>query len=406
MSDKNTYQETYIRAAGAIAFIAIIDSNGDEGIGSAFHIGDGIFITARHVIDGVTIKEIATTKSAHLSEETAGKASPPRWFEIIDGPYYGPDELDVAVFRVDLGETPLPAIMVSQHTDYALEENDLILSDVLIVGYPPIPFTIVPIQVVTLGQINAVVRVHHSKVMHFIASATARGGFSGGVALDTSGTALALVTESLGKHDAPVETGYMSLLSIEPAVDLAAEKFGFSTHGSYPGRYSDTLFAAKFSNPNARPLNSFIYDASLYVYDDDRDVFVEFNCGDEALLTAALATFNAITPLRRNQVDEQYVSTPLSTTHPQACCSKPGKQSRRFLSDLATKWWHQNVVIGSSTLSLQLVRSAELSPLRQDFLQRLNRGVQLSISSRSSSSSSGSNSCPIFVDVRMVNTFP
>ncbi|MBN7807710.1 MULTISPECIES: S1 family peptidase [Agrobacterium] len=306
-SEKSVYQETYIRAAGAIAFIAIVDANGDEGIGSAFHIGDGIFVTARHVIDGVTIKEIATTKSAHLSEETGGKPAPPRRFKIIDGPYYGPDELDVAVFRVDLGGTLLPAITVSQHTDYTLGENDLILSDVLIVGYPPIPFTIVPSQVVTLGQINAVVRVHHSKVLHFIASATARGGFSGGVALDKSGMALALVTESLGTRDTPVETGYMSLLSIEPAVDLAAEKFGFSTHGTYPGRYSDTLFAAKFSDPNAQSLSSFIYDASLYVYDDDRDVLVEFNCTDEALITEALATFNAITPLRRQQVDEHYV---------------------------------------------------------------------------------------------------
>jgi Trypsin-like peptidase domain len=304
MAEKSAFQEANVRAAGAVAFIAIIDAKGDEGIGSAFHIGDGIFVSARHVIDGVTIKEIATTKSAHLSEEAGGKSVPPRRLEIVDGPYFGADGLDVAVFRVDLGATPLPAIAVSQHTDYALGENDLVLSDILVVGYPPIPFTTVPSQVVTLGQINAVVRVRHSPVLHFIASAMARGGFSGGVALDESGLALALVTESLGQGDRPVETGYMSLLSIEPAVDLAAEKFGFSTHGGHPGRYTDTLFAAKFSNPSHRSLSSFIYDASLYVYDDDRDVFVEINCNDEGLLAEAVATFNAITPLTRHDVVE------------------------------------------------------------------------------------------------------
>lgn len=304
MTEKSAFQATYMRAAGAVAFVAIVDAKGDEGIGSAFHIGNGIFVTARHVIEGATIKEIATTKSAHLSEEAGGKTAPPHRLEIVDGPYFGPDGLDVAVFRVDLGDAPLPAITVSQHTDASLGENDLVLSDILVIGYPPIPFTTIPSQVVTLGQINAVVRVRHSPVLHFIASAMARGGFSGGAALDHSGTALALVTESLGHGDMPVETGYMSLLSIEPALDLAAEKFGFSTHGGYPGRYSDTLFAAKFSNPSSHSLSSFIYDASLYVYDDDHDLFVEINCADEPLLAEAVATYHAITPVKRVDVDD------------------------------------------------------------------------------------------------------
>ena len=302
--EKNTLQETYLRAAGAMAFVAVVDANGDEGIGSAFHIGDGIFITARHVVENVTIKEVATTKSAHLSAEAGGKKFPPRRLDIAEGPHFGPEGLDVAVFRCALGDLPLPAISVSQHTDYSIDENAVVLSDILVIGYPPIPFTTVPSQVVTVGQINAVVRVHHSPAIHFIASAMARGGFSGGVALDLSGMAIALVTESLGRHEAPVESGYMSLLSIASAVDLAAEAFGFSAHGGYPGRYSDTLLAARFCRSTDRPLSSFIFDASIYVYDDDHDLFVEINCADPALLTEAVNTYNTVTPIQRVDVED------------------------------------------------------------------------------------------------------
>lgn len=47
--EKSRFHETYIRAAGAVAYVAVVDSKGDEGIGSCFHIGNGIFVTARHV---------------------------------------------------------------------------------------------------------------------------------------------------------------------------------------------------------------------------------------------------------------------------------------------------------------------------------------------------------------------
>jgi hypothetical protein len=35
MTEKSVFQETYMRAAGAVAFVTIIDGKGDEGIGSA-----------------------------------------------------------------------------------------------------------------------------------------------------------------------------------------------------------------------------------------------------------------------------------------------------------------------------------------------------------------------------------
>ena len=120
------------------------------------------------------------------------------------------------------------------------------------------------------------------------------GVFSGGVALDRSGIALALVTESLGTDKSLVETGYTSLLSITPAVDLAAEKYGFSLNYGVPGRYSETLVAMRFSKHETTSLSSYVYDAHIYVMDDNRDVFVEMTCNDDGVLQAAIDAFAAI----------------------------------------------------------------------------------------------------------------
>lgn len=43
---------------GCIAFIETTNSQGDVGIGTCFHVGDGVFVTARHVIEGRNMTEI------------------------------------------------------------------------------------------------------------------------------------------------------------------------------------------------------------------------------------------------------------------------------------------------------------------------------------------------------------
>src|ERR1044071_1921868 len=53
-------QELYLRYGPCMAYIAV-ESDGDESIGSAFHVGEGIFVTARHVVEGKRIKEMKVT---------------------------------------------------------------------------------------------------------------------------------------------------------------------------------------------------------------------------------------------------------------------------------------------------------------------------------------------------------
>jgi hypothetical protein len=60
VSDADKFRDLYLRYGCCTAYVAI-ERDGQAGIGSAFHIGEGVFLTARHVVEGGTITEIRIT---------------------------------------------------------------------------------------------------------------------------------------------------------------------------------------------------------------------------------------------------------------------------------------------------------------------------------------------------------
>ena len=50
----------YEKYAEAVACVIVIMPDGTESVGSAFHIGEGTFITARHVVEGNRVISIGT----------------------------------------------------------------------------------------------------------------------------------------------------------------------------------------------------------------------------------------------------------------------------------------------------------------------------------------------------------
>lgn len=293
-------QQLYAQYAGAVAYVSVVNADGKAGIGSAFHIGDGIFVTAKHVIEFQTIVEVATTKRIEVTKDSDQYGHntcyiSPRIIKIIEGPYEHASE-DVAVFRVELVDKFLPKVQLGSHTSHEIQDYEFILTDVLVIGYPPIPFTTTPNQVVASGQVNAVIDVRHSEYVHFVLSTMARGGFSGGVVMTKSGIALGLVTESLGTGSSLVETGYMSVMSIDAAIELAREKFDINLAEFGICRDLDSLIEIKMVNDSLGRLNSRLYNACVYVYDDDRDLFMEIHCDDQSLLHSAYEVFNSVSP--------------------------------------------------------------------------------------------------------------
>jgi hypothetical protein len=214
----NTQQarEFYRQFAPSVAYVEIRDKLGDIEIGSAYHIGEGIFITARHILDVSKINKIATTVNQY-SEIVDGKQSLINLaceLSIEQGPFFHPNEdVDVSCFIAN--KKDLPIVPLGSHLDDWIGD-DMVLHSTLVLGYPPIPFSSGPGLFATKAEINAVIDKYTGGHPQFILSCMARGGFSGGLSINEYGFSMGVIVESLIKDNAPTELGYLSVISVEP----------------------------------------------------------------------------------------------------------------------------------------------------------------------------------------------
>jgi hypothetical protein len=220
-------REQFSRYRGCVAFIETRGQSDELAIGTCFHVGEGVFVTAAHVLRDRTITEIGfddgfTTlqlieKPKHWGKKTYGSVN------ILSGPHFHSDtRIDVACFKAE----PFPNkwIPLGGHMDDWMGQYEFVLYQTLVLGYPPVPFSDRPVLVAARGEINAMIDKYSGAHPHFIVSCMARGGFSGGPALvayneaeDDTGTAvLGVVTESLTSDGQAAELGYMAVLTVEP----------------------------------------------------------------------------------------------------------------------------------------------------------------------------------------------
>jgi hypothetical protein len=231
--DSDHAREIYKKYAASVVYVAVESDDGTQGIGSAFHVGDGVFVTAKHVVEGKRIVEVGITEQVHIKlsgreAETArshvviGDADPiavhaifPGTIPVTWGPYGHRDsQFDIAVFGADVDEK-LPAIPLGGHLDDWISPDGFLLSDALVMGYPPIPTTSGPYLVAAKAEVNSVIDPRDVRTVHFVLSAAPRGGFSGGVAFSEWDFALGMITRSLILNDGLENLGYMSVISVE-----------------------------------------------------------------------------------------------------------------------------------------------------------------------------------------------
>ncbi|WP_461373707.1 S1 family peptidase [Candidatus Aquicultor sp.] len=216
--------EDYQKYKVCMVRITIKTHEGNLSNGAGFHIGGGYIVTARHVVERHEIEEVV----GGFGNQNVN----------IKNIFYPSDSrIDLAVMETDFSldyymnkgviivgkriREKVECILLGGHLDDWLDD-ELVLSKVMVFGYPIIPF--VGAQLVAVeGEVNAIIDKYNVPHPHFIISTIPRGGFSGGPVISEYGFLLGVLTESLVENNKDAETGFASAISIEPLLNLLYE---------------------------------------------------------------------------------------------------------------------------------------------------------------------------------------
>lgn len=219
--------ELYQRYCSAMARVTVANREGDLLSAAAFHIGGGYLVTARHVVDHLDIKEI-------VAERGMGQSLEIRKVILSSDP-----KVDLAVIETDFNRGLLyqksHVIPIGMHMDDWIDDG-LTMTNILLMGYPRIPFAAGMPLVAVAGQVSAVLDRYDIRRVHFVISTLARGGFSGGPVISEYDFLLGVATESLMVHESIPETGFTAVLSTEGLWEIL-----FDNHLLPPGVNGESM---------------------------------------------------------------------------------------------------------------------------------------------------------------------
>jgi len=201
--------------APGVAYVAVEDHAGAPGIGTCFHIGENVFITARHVVEKQKIIKVATTVPS--SDSSLGSYWPSEASQ-IEGPFFHPNpDYDLAALRI----AGLKAQQIPFRPGPEDEPHEaLVLRTVVVMGFPRIPGSKSPVLFCARAEVNASFVTHFDGQRVLVVSCLGRGGFSGGPALTPPHHCLGVVTRVMVKEALPPELGFMAVVGPWPVLEL------------------------------------------------------------------------------------------------------------------------------------------------------------------------------------------
>lgn len=313
--ERGRARQLFHKYAAAMAYVVVVRPDGTEAIGSAFHIGEGVFVTARHVVEGLELREVRPSEPVGIPTKDFLPEAPtdydeavrevightPLWkhyqapLELACEPVFHRDpRIDIAAFSVKGLHPTTSAVPLGSHLDDWIRNEDWMLSEAVVLGYPPIPYTLQPELVAVRAEVNAVVVPRDAPKVHFIISAIPRGGFSGGLVLSEYGFALGVVSRSLLRDRHSEELGFFSVLSVEPIFECLssnrllpeAQREGWDDFWNT----TTTVFLERGSKGSGKQV------AYVSCHNDGKRLYVDLWAEEQPLLTAALAAARAMLP--------------------------------------------------------------------------------------------------------------
>lgn len=222
----------------AVMYVEVKDNQtGKIDIGTCFHLGKGLFVTARHVVEAMTIREIGRHDLSLKTARDGGRSTthgPFTYSKKTQVDFHPDPAVDVALIQLTEPVRPhfppkniYPWLLLNSDVD-RLSEGEVIGEPVFVLGYPPIPWASAPNIVLLRGEIAAVFEHRHVKRRHFVISGMARGGFSGGPVLlgegQRVGSVIGVIVESVCEAQSttektPEQLGFLAALSARAIIE-------------------------------------------------------------------------------------------------------------------------------------------------------------------------------------------
>ena len=165
--------------------VVCIYSKNESGVGSGFLVGERLIATARHVPEDLGEFEICDHEGHEI--------------EVSGAPIYPQQtsgDLDLALIEIRAQPAGMTPMRLAPHPD--------LLDEVVVFGFPPVPFTTKPHLLANRGEVSAIVDLR-TDYQAIIVTCLLRGGNSGGPIVDRRGRVVGVASRNLFNQMLPDE---------------------------------------------------------------------------------------------------------------------------------------------------------------------------------------------------------